>query len=166
MVADVDFEPEAGEAEVGADQRVGKVERREVELLGGQVLGPRLIERDDERRRRIELADGGDRLGRDLQPGFFVEAERVAVRHAGGDLPEMDFAAIALDDGANVVEHEAEQAVEVAFPEIGPIGHAAVVELEQRPGGRFAGRPSGPIRLGRRPRSNCGGLRRLRSTAT
>ena len=148
MIADVDFEPDAGEAQIGADQRVGKMERREVELLGGQVLGPRLIERDDERRRGVELADGVDRLGGDLQAGLFAEAQGVAVRHAGGDLPEVDSAAIALDDGADVVEHEREQAVEVAFPEIGPIGHAAIVELQQRAGADAQAGGVGPFDLG------------------
>ena len=148
MVADVDFEAEAREAEVGADQCVGKMHRRQIELFAGQVFGPRLIERDDERRRGIELADDGDRFRGELQAGLFAEAEGVAVGHAGGDLPEMDFAAIALDDRANVVEHEREQAVEVAFPEVRPIGHAAIVEFEQRAGADSQAGRVGPFDLG------------------
>jgi len=42
---------ETREAEIGADERVGEMERREIELLAGQILGPWLIERDHERRR-------------------------------------------------------------------------------------------------------------------
>ena len=148
LVADVDFEAEAREAEVGADQGVGEMHRRQIELFAGQVFGPWLIERDDERRRGIELADDGDGFCGELQAGFFAEAEGVAVGHAGGDLPEMDFAAIALDDRANVVEHECKDALEVAFPEVRPIGHAAIVELEERAGADSQAGRVGPFDLG------------------
>ena len=134
MIADVDLEPEAGEAEVGAHQRVGKVERREVELLAGQVLGPRLIERDDERRRRIELRGRVlIALAATCSRASSLSAERVAVASSARRLARdglcRDSASTTVRD---VVEHEAEQAVEVAFPQIGPIGHAAIVELQER----------------------------------
>src|SRR4051794_23460266 len=134
MVADIELEPEAREPQVGADERICKVQGREIELFSGEVLRPGLIECDDERRRRVELPHNGNRFGGELQPRLFTESERVTMSHTRRDLPKMNFTTITFDHRANVLQHKREQAIEIAFPQIGPIGNATVIELQQRPG--------------------------------
>jgi hypothetical protein len=69
------------------------------------------------------------------------------MREPRGHLPKMDFAAVALDYRADVVDHESEQTVEVTFPQIRPIGHAAVVEFQERTGANSQARRMCPINL-------------------
>jgi hypothetical protein len=42
----------------------------------------------------------------------------------------MHFAAVSFDSRPDVLEHERKQTIEITFPKISPIGHAAIIEFQ------------------------------------
>ena len=49
-VAEIHFQGDAAHTQLGPHQRVGEMERRQVVVIVGQVVGPRLVETDHDGR--------------------------------------------------------------------------------------------------------------------
>src|SRR3954468_3599571 len=71
----------------------------------------------------------------------------MAMSHTRGALPKMNPAAVTFDDRPDVLQHERKQTAEITLPQIGPIGNAAVVELQQRPRANSQAGCMGPVNL-------------------
>src|SRR5207249_1732379 len=93
-VAVLNFQADAGQAQLAADERVGKVVGSQLLILAGDVLGPRLIEADDERRASVVSPDAIDSFDDQPQSLLFGKCEGTVLIHPRSDVPELNFAAI------------------------------------------------------------------------
>src|SRR5689334_18714151 len=59
-IAVMDFHADPSQAELAANERVGKINRRQLLVLASDIFGPRLIKADDERRTSIDSPDAID----------------------------------------------------------------------------------------------------------
>ena len=147
VIAHVDLQHQPGKAEVGPDQRVGNVQRREVHLATAEVLRPGLIEGDQQRSRGVECAGQLQRPGGQPDLLLFGQRQHVGRVDAAGTLPEVDPAAIATDGRLDELRGERHQAVEVVLIQGEPIGEAPLVESQEWPGAEHKSLGLAPLDL-------------------
>src|SRR5690242_6421499 len=136
-VAGGDFQGDAGQAEVAADEVIGQVEWTELEGRIAHPLGPGAVDADGELRRGIGLARALDGAGRDPDLLLFGKAEELVAGRPVDDVPERDLAPIAADGLPDEIDDEAEQRVEIALPEPDPVGQRPGSKIEE--GSRLEG---------------------------
>ena len=107
--------PEIGQAR--ADQRVGEMQRRKIDVAAAHVFRPGLIETDDRRLAGIEFAHDFEGHRREAEFFLFAERKHFGRVHAAGGLPKIDLAAVSFDGLTQELRGEFRQALEIVFPE-------------------------------------------------
>ena len=107
------------------------MERRKLAIVGRKILGPGLIEAENDGRLRIiatNFVDGGNHQSKPLLLG---QRDRAADVHSRRTVPDLYAPAIANDRRLDVLRQVTLDLREVVFPKVQPIGQVLFIKLKQ-----------------------------------
>ena len=103
-IAEIQLQPHAGESEVSTDERIGKMQRREIQVARGHIL-PTADQKPPRREYEIQPSHFIDRRHRQAEALLFGNRQTACHVDSAGTVPNVHLTSIAVD-GARIKRYK------------------------------------------------------------